>query len=219
MIKLQSRCTFVVTNRGAARCKNRIYKNKLCKLHHDGRMEGKHIENVPRAISIYMCGLEKREQDLYEDVTVGNLRHEIKVAKLQLRRILLLQYEYDSAPEDVNNMKVSSITLRDTLVLQGKLVDTMGIPIELLTAAKDAKVSGGKRGDVEVLKSPMIESTAILSRPDFEGQMDRIFNVIIRLERANYELMGGTSGDPNHLAKQVLAAIESIEENAQGADL
>lgn len=217
IVMLKKTCTFKNADKtkNFRSCKNAIYENHLCKIHFSGPdfKNGK----VGLALSIYIGGLEKTEQDLYEDITVGNLKHEIKLAKLQLRRLFTGQYEYDRMPEDIKNMKIGSITLKDVMVREGQIVTTSGIPIDLITAAvQDALKSSDV--DRKLIPASSIESSMNLSRPDFEGNIEKMLAIIMKLEKTHYELMGGSSDDPNHLAKQIMDALNAIEDDAQGKD-
>lgn len=209
---LKKTCSFKSAK--GVRCKNREYESHLCKMHFKGTADSVKIVTTQ---SIYVEGMLKSEQDLYEDITVGNLKHEIKLAKLQLRRLFTRQFEYDRLPVDIKNMKVGNITLKDVMVRNGQIVTTSGVPIDLL-AESVSKVLEGDNDGHQLIPASSVDSSMVLARPDFEGDIERVLNIIMKLEKVHYELMGGTSDDPNHLAKQVMDALNAIEDNAQGKD-
>lgn len=201
-------CSFVNTK--GKRCRNKLYGDKFCKLHFDGATPDPQVRR-DQGLTIYIQGLSKDEQDLYPDITTGNLKHEIRIARLQLRRLLKEQIDWDNNPGDMNKMRVSTITLKDAFMKNGVLIDSRGLPIDL-KPAKPQIVNG-----VEVSSNPLIvDSTLTLTRPDFDSLIEKVINLISRLEKTNYELMSGSSDDPNHVAKQIHDMLMEMEANANG---
>ncbi len=210
MPKRLPQCEFVAL-KNKNRCLNRAYEGNLCKLH--GKGEFSHVKKV-KDLGIYIHGLYKEEQDLYEDITTGNLKHEIKIAKLQLRRLLIEQMKFGSSPEDIKNMIATDLSMKDVLIQNGKLVTTSGLPVDLCSSL--AETVPLVKGEAQIIPAALVESQLSMTRPNFAADIERMLKIIMQLERVHFEMMGGSSDDPDLLAKQVYEAICQIEENAMG---
>lgn len=212
----KDRCTFrKPPNIGAgasARCLNVVYKRTLCKLHSGSRLPGSRIKT--KDLGIYVGGLFKEEQELYDDVPTGNLKHEIKIAKLQLRRLLIEQMKFSSSPEDINNMIASNLSMKDVLIQNGKFITTSGLPVDLLSSlAEKIPISDG---GVQVIPAALVEAGIDLKRPDHLADIERMLKLVALLERVHFEMMGGTSDDPELVARQIFDALAEIEADARG---
>lgn len=201
-------CDFVLGD--TQPCYNKVYKGTVCKFH--TAEASKHAKH--RKSGIYVKGLHKNEQDLYEDISTGTLAHEIKIAKLQLRRLLIGQLEAGASPSDIDKMIASDMNIENVIIKNGKMITTSGLPVDMLSelAEKVPLITDG----VQVIPAALVKTDLHLTRIDYMSDIARILRVIMQLEKVHYEIMGGTSEDPDFIAKQIYDALTKIERNARG---
>ncbi len=179
------------------KCTNQVYKKKLCKLHYDSQEERVSLEKIkPEPFGIYADGLLINEQEQYYDVKVGTLESEIRVAKLLLNRLIKEKFD-----QELKNRGINAIPIKRT-----KLTDVV------LDKDMNPVIGKTKDGDNAFLSDSEIISEAI----DYDHKINRLFDVIRKLEVANFEIQGGIHSDPLQTAKQIIAFIKQIDDDAFG---
>lgn len=89
-------------------CKNRAMVNGRCRMH-GGKATVTHKGNQnARTHGIYSDAIDPNEQELWEQVEIGNLDNAIRIAHLQLRRAMIAQRAAES--EDGLDLDAESTT-------------------------------------------------------------------------------------------------------------
>ena len=138
-------------------CKSKAMANGRCRMH-GGKSTGapKENKNAVKAGSIYSKYLSDDENSFIDEVGIGDLTHEIKIAKLQVLRI---QKEMQANKDGTDlELQAASVTERDgqkTTTFQKQRRDYHGLldralgRVASLELAQKARLDGGV-GDDEI---------------------------------------------------------------------
>ncbi|MBA5956252.1 hypothetical protein GIB64_02315 [Pseudomonas lactis] len=150
-----------------------------CKLHGGAATKANKGNQHARKHGIYSDTLTVDEQGLWDDIGIGTLDDDIKIAKLQLRRALLAQAKAEAG--DGLDLDLESINIRGTdPVEEGEAPQEPGQP----TTTTQRRRRGyediinrllGRIGDLESKRADMMKKLD----PDDEGPLPQRIEVVV----------------------------------------
>lgn len=153
-------------NRQGKPCRQRPTAGSLRCKWHGGKSLRKH--------GIYAAVLSEEEQNAYDQIPIGRLDDELKIARIRLMRALKAKKEVDDAPDDPTNRAGMEIA--------------------------EIKQRTGKAGEQTVRAEQEISRR----RTDYEAIIDRYLGRIGSLERTRAELLATTDIDnPDEVARSI----------------
>lgn len=178
-------------------------QGKTVCYHHGGKSKGAKKGNKHALThGIYSDGLFEHEKESWDQITVGSVDDEIKIAKIQLARAMKALKAIEESPRGQH----------------GEELEKNQVAFEL--AELEDKVSGNKvdlginpeTGDVKV--SPSHERIVVRKRPDYRAIIDRLLGRIGKLELTRSTIGGQGDGDGN--IREMLDAIHGSEPDDLG---
>lgn len=161
---------------------------KRCRLH-GGASNKPAPKGNTRALKhgLYSAAISPEERELWDRIEIGNVDEELKLARVRLNRLLILQNSFDAGLVDDASQPTAH--------------QVSGLSIEEMRTLTD-----GRNRQTEVVRR----------RRDYQPEINRTLRVISELEKTRAAIGGAGSNDPDELARQLTQAIEAIEEVQEG---
>lgn len=150
-----------------------------CKLHGGAASKANKGNQSARKHGIYSDTLTADEQSLWNDIGIGTLDDDIKIAKLQLRRALIAQAKAESG--DGLDLDLESINIRGTEpVEEGETPQEPGQPTTTIQRRRRGYEDIinrllGRIGDLESKRADMIKKLD----PEDEGPLPQRIEVVV----------------------------------------
>lgn len=175
-------------NRSGKPCQKWAMPNGRC-ANHGGKSTGppKGSRNAWKH-GIYSSALSDEEKKLYGEVQLGDVDHELRIARIQLKRALDEQKKILDNPNDPK--------------------DLTGFELFEIKKSKEDPQQDEKDKDQKQKTKREVTSR----RPDFRAVIDRLLMRIAKLETTRIELTGAaSSGTPEEAATRIrLAVLEMV---------
>ncbi len=180
--------------RAGTPCKNRAMPNGRC-LRHGGKSTGPPEGNKNAAThGLYSSALLEGEAELYDQITLGTVDEELKMARIQLRRALNAQAQFERQRE------------------QGE--KEAGLEYESIET--EGKLKRGEDGRTTLVPE---RAKTIRRKRDFQLEINRFTRTVADLEVKRMAILGGTDSDnPHEQAQAIRRAMNEIEDSIGRSD-
>lgn len=160
-------------------CQAQAMPNGRCRMHGGKATETHKGNQNARKHGIYSDTLTSDEQGMWDEISVGSLDDDIKIAKLQLRRALIAQAKAEAG--DGLDLDLESISVRGTdPVEEGETAKEPGQPSTTIQRRRRGYEDIinrllGRIGDLEAKRADLIKKLD----PDDEGPLPQRIEVVV----------------------------------------
>lgn len=199
-------------NHAGKKCKRTVAKGHIRCCYHLSKKPDE--EKVPAAIAaarpgnqnakshgIYAATYTEEELGILPELAVDSLDDEIRVAKIQLRRALIVQRDIASAPMDTTN-------------LAGFIL------AEVSQDRRTSRVDTTRDGQTETRATQHDYSKLLRRRVDTDKIIDSLLGRLAFLSRTRAELVGNLAGAQSaaELAREVADLLTQMESSVAGCE-
>jgi hypothetical protein len=155
-----------------------------------------------RKHGLYSAALSDEEQDLWDEMKLGNVDDEIRLCRIQLRRAMNLEASIQKAPNDAKNLVgVELVEIRRSTGPSGSTADSV---------SKRPDVMGrmnwllGRIAQLEKTRSELIAASRADDDPNATAR--RIMDAVAAMTAVEFDQVWDNPNDPEVQAKAVAAA-------------